>query len=177
MNDGLSLPDNRRSPVPCSHGQPMMHATSRHVSGRSSPDLSTESSRSDSSRGQHDVRMGICFIHVMERHISNHALTDKVFSDKGENGFRAASCGSSRGMASSISRAIVSSSGVRPSQRHSRVRHGSYTRQGLSRSQNHSFSHTAFAGVGESVRYAHQASVNRNDRQQKQRRCSRCFWR
>ena len=51
------------------------------------PDLSTESSRSDSSRGQHDVRMGICFIHVMERHISNHALTDKVFSDKGENGF------------------------------------------------------------------------------------------
>ncbi len=30
-------------------------------------------------RGQHDVRMGICFIHVMERHISNHALTDKVF--------------------------------------------------------------------------------------------------
>ena len=31
--------------------------------------------------------MGICFIHVMERHISNHALTDKVFSDKGENGF------------------------------------------------------------------------------------------
>ena len=51
------------------------------------PDLSTESSRSDSSRGQHDVRMGICFIHVMERHISNHALTDKVFADKGENGF------------------------------------------------------------------------------------------
>ena len=37
MNDGLSLPDNRRSPVLCLHGQPMMHATSRHVSGRSSP--------------------------------------------------------------------------------------------------------------------------------------------
>ena len=51
------------------------------------PDLSAEPSRPDSPRGQHDVRMGICFIHVMERHISNHALTDKVFSDKGENGF------------------------------------------------------------------------------------------
>ena len=51
------------------------------------PDLSAEPSRSDSPRGQHDVRMGICFIHVMERHISNHALTDKIFSDKGENGF------------------------------------------------------------------------------------------
>ncbi|MCZ5504039.1 hypothetical protein O5551_01340, partial [Escherichia coli] len=60
----------------------MMRATSRRVPGRSSPDLSCKSRFPDSSRGQHDVRMGIGPVHVMERHIGNHALTfDKVFPD------------------------------------------------------------------------------------------------
>ncbi len=156
----------------------MMPATSRHVSGRSSPDLSAEPSRSDSPRGQHDVRMGICFIHVMERHINNHALTDKVFSDKGENGFRAASCGSSWGMASSISRASCEffrrSAFSTAFQSSARFVHQAGAVAGVRITASAT---PLFCGCSRSpVRYAHQASVNRNDRQRKLRRCSRCFW-
>ncbi len=106
MNDGLSLPDNRRSPVICLHGRPMMHAT-YSACPRSFQSLTFPPNPAGPTALVVSMMCawGFVFIHVMERHISNHALTDKVFSDKGRTVSRAASCGSSRGIASSISRA------------------------------------------------------------------------
>ncbi len=61
----LFCPDNRRSPVPRRHGQPMMHAIGPAcVRSFGVPDLPPNPAGPTAPRGQHDVR-GICFIHVM----------------------------------------------------------------------------------------------------------------